>query len=99
MNPPATPSPAVTFLGLGEMGGALAAAALDAGYAVTVWNRSSGRADAVAARGAARPDSIEGAVPPTDLVIACLFDADSVHQTLDPVVATLRGRTLVNVTT
>jgi 3-hydroxyisobutyrate dehydrogenase-like beta-hydroxyacid dehydrogenase len=33
----------VSFLGVGEMGSALAGAAIGAGYPTTVWNRSPGR--------------------------------------------------------
>ena len=52
----------MTVLGLGEMGRALAAAHLDAGHPITVWNRSPGRADALAARGATVAGSAEEAV-------------------------------------
>jgi 3-hydroxyisobutyrate dehydrogenase-like beta-hydroxyacid dehydrogenase len=45
-------TPAVGFIGLGNMGSAMATRLLDAGFDVTVYNRSPGKADAVAARGA-----------------------------------------------
>lgn len=89
----------ITFLGLGAMGGALAAAALDAGHPITVWNRSPGRADALAERGATVAGSLDEAVGAAPVVVACLFDHSSVHERLDPVAATLSGRTLINVTT
>ncbi|WP_374986542.1 NAD(P)-binding domain-containing protein [Streptomyces fradiae] len=38
--------------GLGSMGGALAEALTRAGHGTTVWNRTPGRADALAAHGA-----------------------------------------------
>lgn len=41
----------VTVIGLGPMGRAMAAALLDRGYAVTVWNRTASRADDLVARG------------------------------------------------
>ncbi|MFC7468445.1 NAD(P)-binding domain-containing protein [Actinomadura keratinilytica] len=53
---------AVTVLGLGRMGGALAAAFLAAGHPTTVWNRSPGKADALVVRGARRAGSVAEAV-------------------------------------
>lgn len=44
----------VTVIGLGPMGRAMAAAYLDAGYEVTVWNRSPGKDTELVARGARR---------------------------------------------
>lgn len=92
-------STGVTVLGLGAMGSALASALLDAGHATTVWNRTPARAAGLAARGAAAPSDIADAVTAHPLVIACLLDHASVHETLDPVIGTLRGGTLVNLTT
>lgn len=89
----------ISFLGLGAMGSALAAGALEAGYPTTVWNRSPGRGDALAARGARVTGSAADAVGASPVVVACLFDHASVHETLDPVAAELPGRTLINLTT
>jgi 3-hydroxyisobutyrate dehydrogenase-like beta-hydroxyacid dehydrogenase len=89
----------ITFLGLGAMGGVLAATALEAGHPITVWNRSPGRADALAERGATVAATVADAVGAAPVVVACLFDHPSVHETLDPVAATLSGRTLINLTT
>jgi 3-hydroxyisobutyrate dehydrogenase-like beta-hydroxyacid dehydrogenase len=90
---------AVTVLGLGAMGSALATTLLDAGHAVTVWNRTPARAADLSARGAEAASAIGAAVTADQLIVACLFDHASVHETLDPVVAEMRGRTLVNLTT
>lgn len=89
----------VTVLGLGAMGAALATALVRAGHTTTVWNRSTGKADALVDLGATAADTVHDAVTAADVVIACLFDADSVHEVLDPVADLLTGRTLVNVTT
>ncbi|WP_228774455.1 NAD(P)-dependent oxidoreductase [Streptomyces sp. NRRL B-1677] len=88
----------VTVLGLGSMGTALAGALLEAGHETTVWNRSAGKGEALAARGAARAGTAAEAVAASPLVIACLSDYDAVHGVLDPLAETLRGRTLVNLT-
>ena len=42
----------VAVLGLGKMGGPIARRLLDAGHAVSVWNRTAGRAAALAEAGA-----------------------------------------------
>jgi 3-hydroxyisobutyrate dehydrogenase-like beta-hydroxyacid dehydrogenase len=89
----------VAVLGLGAMGGALAAALVKAGHPTTVWNRSAGRADDLVAQGATAAQSAGEAVLAGRLVVACLFDHASVHEVLDPLVGQLKGRTLVNVTT
>jgi 3-hydroxyisobutyrate dehydrogenase-like beta-hydroxyacid dehydrogenase len=88
-----------TVLGLGEMGSALAAALIDAGYPTIVWNRSPAKAEPFTARGATVAGSVEAAVSASPLIVACLFDHTSVHDVLDPLVPSLSGRALINVTT
>lgn len=88
----------VTVIGLGSMGSALAAALLDKGVETTVWNRSAGRAEALAARGARVAATPREAVEAADLVIACVLDYDALHGVLDPVAGSLEGRQLVNLT-
>lgn len=88
-----------TVLGLGAMGSALAAALIDAGHPTTVWNRSPARARPLVARGATAAGSAEAAVSASPLIVACLFDHASVHEVLGPTAGSLRGRTLVNLTT
>lgn len=89
----------VSVLGLGAMGSALAAALIDAGYPTTVWNRTAGRDADLVARGGAGAPTARAAVTTGRVVVTCLLDHASVHETLDPIVEELRGRTLVNVTT
>lgn len=89
----------VTLLGLGEMGSALAATLADTGHRLTVWNRTPGRDTVLVARGATGAPDIRDAVVASPIVVACLYDAASVHEALDPVAEDLRGRTLVNLTT
>ena len=88
----------VSFLGLGEMGSALARAALRAGHSTIVWNRSAGKASALAeavARVAANPaDALDA-----EVIVVCLLDHASVHEVLDPVADRLAGRRLINLTT
>lgn len=89
---------AVAVVGLGSMGSALAAALLDRGHPTTVWNRSPDKARPLADRGA-RPAATPGeAIAASPLTIVCVLDHEALHTVLDPVVGTLPGRTLVNLT-
>lgn len=85
----------VSFLGLGEMGSALASAVVAAGYPTTVWNRSPGKA----IDGAVRATTADEAVTHTDVVVVCLVDHASVHDVLDPLASKLTGHTVINLTT
>jgi 3-hydroxyisobutyrate dehydrogenase-like beta-hydroxyacid dehydrogenase len=92
------PETDLTMLGLGAMGSALAATALASGRSLTLWNRTPGRVSPALA-GADEAASVFAAVTASPLVVACLLDHASVHETLDPVAGDLRGRALVNLTT
>ncbi|MET8575634.1 NAD(P)-binding domain-containing protein [Streptomyces sp. NPDC005012] len=93
-----TPRPTVTVLGLGPMGRALASAFLNAGFTTTVWNRTPGRDQELAARGAVGVRSAEEAVAASDLTVVCVVNYDAADSVLRrPEVATaLKGRTVVN---
>ncbi|MFD3518742.1 NAD(P)-dependent oxidoreductase [Streptomyces sp. NPDC058657] len=86
----------VTVIGLGPMGRAMASAYLDAGYRVTVFNRTPARADALVARGATRADSVEQALAANELTVLSLTDYDAMYALLEPATAALPGRVLVN---
>ncbi|MFJ8847180.1 NAD(P)-dependent oxidoreductase [Streptomyces cyaneofuscatus] len=89
---------AVTVIGLGQMGAALAATLLERGHPTTVWNRSAGKAQPLVERGARLAATPGEAVEASPLVIVCVLDYDALHATLDPVAASLAGRSLVNLT-
>ena len=81
----------LAFLGMGIMGAPMARNLLRAGYAVTVWNRTAAKAealradDAAEAPGAAKVTvaaSPAEAAREADIVLACLFDAEAVEQVL-----------------
>ena len=63
----------VGFIGLGQMGSAMAANLVKAGHAVTVWNRSPGKADALVAAGAVLADT-PAAAAQGDVVMTMLAD-------------------------
>ncbi|AWS46984.1 NAD(P)-dependent oxidoreductase [Streptosporangium sp. 'caverna'] len=87
----------LTLLGLGAMGTALAHAWLAAGHPLTVWNRTAGRAEPLAAEGATVAGTTAEAVAASDLVVICLLDDASVGEALAD--ADLTGKDLVNLTT
>lgn len=93
------PAPAaVTVLGLGPMGRALAGALLTAGHRVTVWNRTPEKAAALTARGAHQAATPAEAAAASDLTIVSVIDYDAAEAVVTPAADALRGRTLVNLT-
>ncbi|MER7005338.1 NAD(P)-binding domain-containing protein [Dactylosporangium sp. NPDC000555] len=74
---------AVAVLGLGPMGRALAGAALAAGHATVVWNRTPQRAHPLLDRGAALAPSAAEALRRAPVAICCLLDYGAVRSALD----------------
>ncbi len=64
----------VAFIGLGRMGHGMAGRYLDAGFAVTVWNRSKAKADDLIARGAQWANSPGDAAIDADAVVTMVAD-------------------------
>lgn len=89
----------LALLGLGAMGTALASRLLDLGLEPTVWNRTEERTAPLVARGASAAATVADAIEHSELVVTCLLRYASVRETLDPVAASLRGRTLIDLTT
>jgi 3-hydroxyisobutyrate dehydrogenase-like beta-hydroxyacid dehydrogenase len=69
----------IGFIGLGNMGSAMAANLVKAGHDVTVYNRSRAKVDALAAEGARPADSVADACR-GDIVITMLANDDAVDQ-------------------
>jgi 3-hydroxyisobutyrate dehydrogenase len=76
----------VAFLGLGRMGVPMAAHVVRAGHALTVWNRTPGRAGPVVELGAVEARSVADAVAGAELVVIMLFGPDAVRDVLPLVV-------------
>ena len=70
-------TPRVAFLGLGAMGQRMAARLLDAGLALTVWNRSPGPAEALAERGATVAATPADAARGATVVLSMLTDDEA----------------------
>ncbi len=62
------------FLGLGKMGAPMAHRLLEAGYPLTVWNRSAAKAEDLAAHGAEVASDPAGVAETTEIVITMLSD-------------------------
>ena len=88
----------VAFLGLGTMGAAMAANLARAGFAVTAWNRTPGRAPELADLGVAMADTAAAAVADAEIAVICVSDTPDVEAVLfgpDGVVEGARPGTLV----
>jgi 3-hydroxyisobutyrate dehydrogenase-like beta-hydroxyacid dehydrogenase len=87
----------VAFIGLGRMGHGMAGRYLDAGYTVTVWNRSKAKAQDLIARGARWATSPEDAAIDADAVVTMVADdaaSREVWLTKDGAAATMKAGTL-----
>jgi len=71
----------LAFIGLGVMGGPMAGHLAAAGHGITVFNRTTAKADSwVAAHGGAKAMSPAAAAKGADVVFACVGDDDDVRQ-------------------
>src|ERR1700743_2638650 len=87
----------VAFIGLGRMGHGMAGRYLDAGFTVSVWNRSKAKAEDLIARGARWATSPEDAAIDADAVVTMVADdqaSRAVWLTNDGAAATLKAGTV-----
>lgn len=68
--------------GLGTMGGAMAGHLAAAGYPLTVWNRTPGRATDLVARGASEAPTPADLARSADVVVICVSDTPDVEAVL-----------------
>ena len=88
----------VGFIGLGIMGGAMAANLLKAGFDVTVWNRTPSRITPLARAGAAVGDHPADVAGRSDIIVVCVSDTPDVEAVVlgpDGVLAGARPGALV----
>lgn len=90
--------PAVTVIGLGEMGFALAGAFLDGGHPTTVWNRTPEKADPLVAKGADRSATVRDAVAASPLVVVSVQGNATARAVLESSGDVLSGRSVLNLT-
>jgi 3-hydroxyisobutyrate dehydrogenase len=72
----------VGFIGLGTMGAAMAGHVAAAGYPLTVWNRTPGRAASLIAVGAREAASPSALAAISDVIVVCVSDSPDVEQVL-----------------
>jgi 3-hydroxyisobutyrate dehydrogenase len=77
-----TGTPRVGFVGLGTMGSAMAANVRRAGFPLTVWNRTPGRAESLRELGAVEVRSPREVASASEVVVACLTDSPQVGDVL-----------------
>ncbi len=88
----------ISIIGLGAMGKALAACFIRKGCAVTVWNRTPGKAGSLTANGAIASATAAEAVAASDLIVMCVLDYAAANGIVEAAASALSGRTLVNLT-
>jgi 3-hydroxyisobutyrate dehydrogenase-like beta-hydroxyacid dehydrogenase len=93
---PGNRTTAVSVLGLGALGAAVARAFLDHGHPATVWNRTAGKSDDLLARGAVLAAAPEDAVVASPLVVVCVSDYGVVRSILGDSNPALGERVVVN---
>lgn len=95
--------PKVAFIGTGIMGAPIAGHIMDAGYDLTVYNRTKSKADALVARGAHWAESPAAAAADADVVFTMLgypTDVEDVYLATNGLVrAAKKGAWLVDLTT
>jgi 3-hydroxyisobutyrate dehydrogenase len=87
----------VAFIGLGRMGHGMAGRYLDAGFTVSIWNRSKAKAEDLIARGARWATSPEDAAIDADAVVTMVADDEASRQvwlTKDGAAAMMKAGTL-----
>ncbi|GAA1535450.1 3-hydroxyisobutyrate dehydrogenase-like beta-hydroxyacid dehydrogenase [Microbacterium ginsengiterrae] len=89
---------AVTVLGLGSMGSALASTLIERGYRTTVWNRTPAKADPLAAKGAIVATAAAEAVAASPLTVMSLLDRTAVTEVLNSITHVVAGAVIVNLT-
>jgi 3-hydroxyisobutyrate dehydrogenase-like beta-hydroxyacid dehydrogenase len=72
----------VGFIGLGIMGLGMARNLLKAGFDLTVWNRTTSKAEALAAEGAKVANNPASLAARCDIIVVCVSDTPDVEQVL-----------------
>lgn len=87
--------PVLAFLGIGLMGKPMATRLLQAGYTVSVWNRTRAKADELTSSGAIVHDTASAAVGSADIVITMLEAGPIVEQVIEAALPGLQTGALV----
>ena len=82
---------AIAFIGLGQMGEAMATNIQRAGYPLVVWNRTPAKAEPLLAAGAAIADTPAAAAARADIIISSLADDASLTSVVSGPNGILKG--------
>lgn len=69
--------PQIGYIGMGIMGSAMAGRLIDAGFPVTVWNRSKDKCEPLKSKGAMVADTPKAVIDSCDITFACTSDPAS----------------------
>ncbi|HEY1164355.1 MAG TPA: NAD(P)-binding domain-containing protein [Chitinophaga sp.] len=96
-----TNHPAISVIGLGSMGAALARALVSKGFKVTVWNRNMEKAQPLIDAGAIAAADAKVAIEASPVIVVCVSEYKVTRRILeaDGVAAALQGRTLLQLST
>jgi 3-hydroxyisobutyrate dehydrogenase-like beta-hydroxyacid dehydrogenase len=89
----------ISVIGLGAMGSALAQTLLQGGYAVSVWNRSPGKAEALREAGAEIAETAAAAVAASPTTITCIASHDQTIELLESCAGELSGKIIIELST
>ena len=89
----------LAVLGLGNMGSALAHCLLKAGHDVSVWNRTSEKAEVFAEAGATICSSPDDAVAVSEFVIICIKGHKETVELVNGLSVSLKGKTICEMST
>jgi 3-hydroxyisobutyrate dehydrogenase-like beta-hydroxyacid dehydrogenase len=89
----------ISVIGLGSMGSALATTLLANGYSVTVWNRSTTKAEPLCAAGASLAESAASAIAASPATITCIASHEQTIELLQDLGTALDGKTVIELST
>lgn len=90
----------LAFIGTGLMGAPMAQKLLEAGYKLSVYNRTPGKAQALASLGAKMEESFENAIHNRDVIIFMVSDYSAVRNLIDSVnKKDFKGKTVIQMST
>lgn len=86
-----TEQPTLGYIGTGLMGAPMAARLLEAGYDLTVWNRTASKAQPLADKGAKMGDSPADVAQHSDITFMCMTDTKAVEEAVFGEVGIAKG--------
>lgn len=89
----------ISVLGLGGMGSALAKCLLEAGYDITVWNRTASKAEPLVEAGANLANDSGEAIRSGDIIISCISTHSDTFALISSCTGEIEGKHFIELTT